>query len=198
MSIQLYNSLGRGKEPFEPLEAGKVRMYVCGPTAYDSCHIGHARSVVVFDVISRYLADLPVSERGRVYLLTREGNVLASSDSADTGDRPILLTAAVDALDTPVGAQPVGQPAWVTFDSEDSSSLAALEVFEAAGLEWATAVIVPLSAIQGEVDRITTLTIAVAGGFVGIALLFGGIAVVRRRRRLRIEARRVFSGEGGA
>jgi len=55
MSIQLYNSLGRVKEKFEPLEAGKVRMYVCGPTAYDSCHIGHARSVVVFDVIARYL-----------------------------------------------------------------------------------------------------------------------------------------------
>ena len=43
------------KEIFEPLESGKVRMYVCGPTVYDACHIGHARSVVVFDVIARYL-----------------------------------------------------------------------------------------------------------------------------------------------
>ena len=40
---------------FEPLKAGQVRMYVCGPTVYDSCHIGHARSVVVFDIIVRYL-----------------------------------------------------------------------------------------------------------------------------------------------
>ncbi len=55
MTIRIYNSLGRVKEKFEPIEPGKVRMYVCGPTAYDSCHIGHARSVVVFDVIARYL-----------------------------------------------------------------------------------------------------------------------------------------------
>ena len=54
MTIQIYNTLGRKKEKFEPLEKGKVRMYVCGPTVYDSCHIGHARSVVVFDVIARY------------------------------------------------------------------------------------------------------------------------------------------------
>ena len=55
MTIKLYNSLSRQKEDFEPMESGKVSMYVCGPTVYDSCHIGHARSVVVFDVIYRYL-----------------------------------------------------------------------------------------------------------------------------------------------
>ena len=55
MTIRIYNSLSRQKEVFEPVEPGKVRMYVCGPTVYDSCHIGHARSVVVFDVIYRYL-----------------------------------------------------------------------------------------------------------------------------------------------
>ncbi len=55
MSLRVFNTLGGKKEPFEPLEPGKVRMYVCGPTVYDSCHIGHARSVVVFDVIARYL-----------------------------------------------------------------------------------------------------------------------------------------------
>ena len=55
MSLRVYNTLHRKKEPFEPLDPGKVRMYVCGPTVYDSCHIGHARSVVVFDVIARYL-----------------------------------------------------------------------------------------------------------------------------------------------
>ncbi len=56
MTIKLYNSLSRQKEDFEPMESGKVSMYVCGPTVYDSCHIGHARSVVVFDVIYRYLS----------------------------------------------------------------------------------------------------------------------------------------------
>jgi len=55
MAIRIYNSLGRKKQLFEPQETGKVRMYVCGPTVYDSCHIGHARSVIVFDVIARYL-----------------------------------------------------------------------------------------------------------------------------------------------
>lgn len=53
--IRIYNSLTRKKEIFEPVTPGKVGMYVCGPTVYDACHIGHARSVVVFDVIARYL-----------------------------------------------------------------------------------------------------------------------------------------------
>ena len=55
MSISIYNTLTRKKELFQTIEPGKVLMYVCGPTVYDACHIGHARSVVVFDVISRYL-----------------------------------------------------------------------------------------------------------------------------------------------
>jgi cysteinyl-tRNA synthetase len=55
MSLQVYNSLTRAKEAFEPLEPGKVRFYVCGVTVYDHCHIGHARSAIVFDVIYRYL-----------------------------------------------------------------------------------------------------------------------------------------------
>lgn len=53
--MRIYNSLTRKKERFEPIEPGKVKMYVCGPTVYDACHIGHARSAVVFDVIVRYL-----------------------------------------------------------------------------------------------------------------------------------------------
>ncbi len=55
MKIRIYNTLTRRKETFEPFEPPGVRMYVCGPTVYDSCHVGHARSVVVFDVIVRYL-----------------------------------------------------------------------------------------------------------------------------------------------
>ncbi|MBU0545603.1 MAG: cysteine--tRNA ligase [Proteobacteria bacterium] len=54
MSLRIYNTLERKKVPFVPVKPGKVSMYVCGPTVYDSCHIGHARSVVVFDVILRY------------------------------------------------------------------------------------------------------------------------------------------------
>ena len=53
--MQIYNSLTRKKEEFVPLKPGRVSMYVCGITAYDFCHIGHARSAVVFDVLVRYL-----------------------------------------------------------------------------------------------------------------------------------------------
>ena len=54
MNLNIYNTLTRKKEPFKSVEPGKVLMYVCGPTVYDSCHIGHARAFVVFDVIVRY------------------------------------------------------------------------------------------------------------------------------------------------
>ncbi|SEF78174.1 cysteine--tRNA ligase [Marinobacterium lutimaris] len=53
--LQLYNTLTNSKGPFTPLEAGKIRMYVCGVTVYDYCHIGHARVMVCFDLITRYL-----------------------------------------------------------------------------------------------------------------------------------------------
>jgi len=55
MSLKLYNTLTRKREEFIPIEEGKIGIYVCGITAYDVCHIGHARSAVVFDVIYRYL-----------------------------------------------------------------------------------------------------------------------------------------------
>lgn len=55
MALTIYNTLTRGKERFEPMEPGRVRMYVCGVTVYDLCHIGHARALVVFDMIVRYL-----------------------------------------------------------------------------------------------------------------------------------------------
>jgi cysteinyl-tRNA synthetase len=53
--LQIYNTLTKEKAPFVPLEEGKIKMYVCGITVYDLCHIGHARVMVSFDVITRYL-----------------------------------------------------------------------------------------------------------------------------------------------
>ncbi|MBI1906620.1 MAG: cysteine--tRNA ligase [Rhodocyclales bacterium] len=53
--LAIYNTLTRSKELFVPIEPGKVRMYVCGMTVYDYCHLGHARVMVVFDVLSRWL-----------------------------------------------------------------------------------------------------------------------------------------------
>jgi cysteinyl-tRNA synthetase len=53
--LKIYNDLSRSKETFEPLQPGKVNLYVCGMTVYDLCHLGHARVMVVFDVVYRYL-----------------------------------------------------------------------------------------------------------------------------------------------
>lgn len=55
MTVMIYNTMTRSKEPFEPLEADMVKMYVCGPTVYDNAHVGHAMSSIIFDVIRRYL-----------------------------------------------------------------------------------------------------------------------------------------------
>lgn len=53
--LQIYNNLTRKKEEFKPLQEGKVSMYVCGVTVYDYCHIGHGRTFIGFDMITRYL-----------------------------------------------------------------------------------------------------------------------------------------------
>lgn len=56
-ALKIYSTLSRQKAPFKPLTPGQVKMYVCGVTVYDYCHIGHARVMVAFDVISRYLRE---------------------------------------------------------------------------------------------------------------------------------------------
>jgi cysteinyl-tRNA synthetase len=53
--LKIYNTLARDKQTFSPIEPGKVRLYVCGMTVYDYCHIGHARVLVVFDMVQRWL-----------------------------------------------------------------------------------------------------------------------------------------------
>jgi len=58
MSLQIYNTLTRRVEAFTPLQAGHVRMYVCGMTIYDLCHMGHARMMMAFDVVYRWLCTL--------------------------------------------------------------------------------------------------------------------------------------------
>jgi len=55
MSLKIHNTLTRRLEPFAPLEPGHVRMYVCGMTVYDLCHLGHARAMLAFDVVQRWL-----------------------------------------------------------------------------------------------------------------------------------------------
>ncbi len=53
--LRIFNTLTRSKETFVPIEPGKIRMYVCGMTVYDYCHVGHARVLVVFDAVQRWL-----------------------------------------------------------------------------------------------------------------------------------------------
>jgi cysteinyl-tRNA synthetase len=71
--LRIYNTLGRTKQEFSPLRAGEVRMYVCGITVYDYCHLGHARMFVVFDVVQRWL-------RASGYRLTYVRNITDIDD----------------------------------------------------------------------------------------------------------------------
>ncbi|MBS0397032.1 MAG: cysteine--tRNA ligase, partial [Proteobacteria bacterium] len=89
--IEIHNSLTGRKEPLVPLEPGHVRMYVCGMTVYDFCHVGHARSLVVFDVVRRYL-------RHRGYRVTHVRNITDIDDNiitraAKNGESTTALTA---------------------------------------------------------------------------------------------------------
>ena len=55
MTLRIHNTLTNSEEEFKPIEPGKVKMYVCGVTVYDDIHMGHARSMIVFDMVARYL-----------------------------------------------------------------------------------------------------------------------------------------------
>jgi cysteinyl-tRNA synthetase len=88
--IEIHNSLTGRKEPLRELEPGHVRMYVCGITVYDYCHVGHARSLVVFDMVRRYL-------RYRGYRVTHVRNITDIDDNiikraAENGEPVAALT----------------------------------------------------------------------------------------------------------
>jgi len=71
--LKIYNSLSRTEEPFVPLDPARVRMYVCGITVYDYCHLGHARMMIVFDIVQRWL-------RASGYPLTYARNITDIDD----------------------------------------------------------------------------------------------------------------------
>ena len=86
--LQIYNSLTRTKEIFKPIHPGKIGIYVCGITVYDRCHLGHARSMVCFDVIVRFL-------RAQGYEVTYVRNITDIDDKiiARANERGISIEA---------------------------------------------------------------------------------------------------------
>ncbi len=89
MGLHLHNSLSRRKEEFKPLEEGRVGIYVCGPTVYGHCHLGHAKSYVSFDVLVRYLRYLGYTV-SYVQNITDVGHL---TDDADEGEDKIAKAA---------------------------------------------------------------------------------------------------------
>ncbi len=92
MSLHIFNYLTREKEPFKPLERGKVGMYVCGPTVYDHAHLGHAKLYIAMDVIVRYLRFSGYDVR-YVQNITDVGHIL------DTGEDRIIKKARLERIE---------------------------------------------------------------------------------------------------
>ncbi|AVY96101.1 cysteine--tRNA ligase [Microvirgula aerodenitrificans] len=107
--LHLYNTLSRQKEVFKPIHPGKVNMYVCGMTVYDYCHLGHARVMVVFDMVARWL-------RAEGYDLTYVRNITDIDDKiirrAAENQEPInvLTQRFIDAMDEDAAALGVRKP----------------------------------------------------------------------------------------
>ena len=88
--LHITNSLTRTKQAFVPITPGRIRMYVCGMTVYDYCHLGHARVLVVFDMVTRWL-------RACGYQVDYVRNITDIDDkiirrAADNGETPAALT----------------------------------------------------------------------------------------------------------
>ena len=109
MALQLYNTLSRSLEPFEPQEPGQARIYVCGMTTYDLCHIGHARAMMAFDVAVRYM-------RFAGYNVTYVRNYTDVDDkiiarAAELGEAPLELAKRFcDALDEDLASMGLIEP----------------------------------------------------------------------------------------
>jgi cysteinyl-tRNA synthetase len=107
--LKIYNTLSRDKQEFKPLVSGQVRMYVCGMTVYDFCHLGHARVMVVFDMVTRWL-------RAAGYAVTYVRNITDIDDKiikrAAENKEPIdVLTARfIGAMDEDAAALGVIKP----------------------------------------------------------------------------------------
>jgi len=113
MGIQIYNTLTRKKEPFKPLTAGRVHIYVCGPTVYGDPHIGHAKSYISFDAVIRYFR----YKGFRVKYVQNITDVGHLTDDADAGEDKIEKKAREEKLDPYEIAQ---HYTWSYFDDMDT------------------------------------------------------------------------------
>ena len=94
-ALQIYNTLSRKKEIFEPLKAPNVGMYVCGPTVYGDAHLGHARPAITFDIVFRYLMHIDYKVR-YVRNITDVGHL---ENDADEGEDKIAKKARLEQLE---------------------------------------------------------------------------------------------------
>jgi len=123
--MQVYNSLGRTLQDFVPAEPGKVSMYVCGMTVYDLCHIGHARAMISFDMVFRYL-------KWKGFEVTYVRNYTDVDDkiiqrAAENGEDPLALSARfIDALDEDLGLLGLHEPTEQPKVSENIDGIIAL------------------------------------------------------------------------
>jgi cysteinyl-tRNA synthetase len=136
MSIRIHNSLTRSVETFTPIEPGHVRMYVCGITIYDYCHVGHARFLIAFDVVSRWLKTLG-------YRVTYVRNITDVDDkiirrSLERGIPIRLLTTEMtQAMHEDVAALGIEPPTFEPRATEHvPGMLALIETLEAKGLAY--------------------------------------------------------------
>ena len=90
MALHIYNTMNRKKEPFEPLEEGKVGMYVCGVTVYDLSHIGHARVYVAFDAVYRFLKYLGYEVKYVRNFTDVDDKIIARAN--ERGEDPLALS----------------------------------------------------------------------------------------------------------
>jgi len=137
--LKIYNSLTREKQTFVPIEPGRVRMYVCGMTVYDYCHLGHARVMVVFDVVRRWL-------RALGYRVTYARNITDIDDkiikrAQENGESVAALTARfIRAMDEDNAALGVEKP---DFEPRATDYVPAMQemigVLERQGLAYRTA-----------------------------------------------------------
>lgn len=135
-ALKIYNTLARDKQTFVPMQEGKVRMYVCGMTVYDYCHLGHARVMVVFDMVQRWL-------RASGYAVTYVRNITDIDDkiikrAVENGETISQLTSRfIQAMDEDAAALGVQKP-----DHEPRATayvpqmLGLIEKLEARGLAY--------------------------------------------------------------